>query len=124
MKLTLKCKSFRPFRRNTLFGFAEILVTEIGLCIKDVTIHEKNNSRWAGLPARPNLKDSAIVTDNDGKARYFAVLEFTSKEIRDAFSASVVRAVLEHTPNAFATEPTAKPNATTTSGFHDDQVPF
>jgi hypothetical protein len=123
MKLTIKCKSFRPFRRNTLFGFAEILVTEIGLCIKDVTIHEKNNSRWAGLPARPNLKDGAIVTDNDGKPQYFAVLEFTSKEIRDAFNAAAVRAVLDHTPTAFDGEPaTAKPAAT--ANFHDDPIPF
>ena len=47
-KMTLTCKSFRPFQRNTLFGFAEILVEEIGLRIKDVTVFEKNGKRWAG----------------------------------------------------------------------------
>jgi hypothetical protein len=55
-KLTIKFEGFKPFRKNTLFGFAEILITEIGLRIKDVTVLEKNGKRWAGLPAKPTAQ--------------------------------------------------------------------
>jgi hypothetical protein len=103
-KMTLTCQNFRPFRQNTLQGFAEILIKEIGLKFKDVAIHEKGNSRRAQLPAKPQMKDGALVKNADGKLEYFSIAEFTSREIRDAFSGAVIRAVLEHTPDAFDDE--------------------
>jgi hypothetical protein len=101
-KMSIKCDGFKSFRKNTIYGFCEITISEIGLRIKDLTIHEKNGSRWAALPAKPMLKDGVIVKDADGKGQYVNILEFSSREVRDAFSRSVVNAVLEHTPGAFA----------------------
>jgi hypothetical protein len=121
--MTVKCQSFRSFQRNTLFGFAEILVEEIGLRIKDVTVFEKNGKRWVGLPAKPQLKDGMAVKDEAGKPQYFSILEFANREISDAFSVAVIRAVLEHAPDAFGGEPTASKKPAS-SGFHDDQIPF
>jgi len=122
-KMTIKCTSFRPFKRNTLFGFAEIVISELGLKLKDVALHEKANSRWAALPAKPQIKDGSLVKNADGKLEYFSIADFTSREIRDAFSAAVVRAVLEHSPTAFDDE---QPKQAPASGgrFHDDPIPF
>jgi hypothetical protein len=125
-KMTIKCEGFCPWRRNTLCGFAEITISELHLRIKDIALHEKGNSRWAQLPAKPQIKDGAIVKDDSGKAQYIPILEFTGREVRDAFSAAVIRAVLEHTPSAFDDEPAkvgAKKPADVAS-FHDDQIPF
>jgi hypothetical protein len=100
-KLALVCKSFRPFEKNTLRGFAEIFVEGMQLTIKDVALHQKNASRWAALPAKPMLKDGAVLKDAEGKAQYVPVLEFSSRDIANAFSAAVITAVLAHSPNAF-----------------------
>jgi hypothetical protein len=117
-KITLKCRSFRPFQKNTLRGFAEIHVQDMALTIKDVALHEKNNSRWAALPAKPMLKDGMIMKDAEGKAQYANILEFSTRDVRDAFSAAVVKAVIDHSPTAFDGEPAPASN------FHDDEVPF
>ena len=101
MKLTVKCEDFRPLRRNTLCGFASVFLQEIGLRIKDLSIHEKNQSRWASLPSKPMLKNEALMKDAEGKAQYASILEFPERAVRDAFSAAVVRAVIEHSPAAF-----------------------
>ena len=39
--------------------------------------------------------------DAEGKAQYASILEFPERAVRDAFSAAVVRAVIEHSPAAF-----------------------
>ena len=100
-KLTLVCKSFRPFEKNTLRGFAEIFVEGMQLTIKDIALHQKNTSRWAALPAKPMLKDGAVLKDGDGKVQYVPMLEFSSRDVSNAFSAAVIAAVLKHSPDAF-----------------------
>ena len=99
-KVTLKCESFRPLRRNTLCGFAEIVVVELRLRIKDVALHQKGNARWAQLPAKPQVRDGVLIKDAAGKIQYASIMEFASGEVREAFSRAVVEAVLEHTPTA------------------------
>jgi hypothetical protein len=42
------------------------------LTIRDVAIHEKGEARWAQLPAKPQVKDGALVKDATGKIQYFA----------------------------------------------------
>jgi hypothetical protein len=87
--------------RNTLRGFAEISVAEMRLRIRDVAIHEKGESRWAQLPAKPQIKDGSLVKDVTGKVQYVHIPDFDSREVRDAFSRAVVQAVLERAPEAF-----------------------
>jgi hypothetical protein len=104
-KLTVTCESFRPFVRNTLRGFAEITIAEMRLTIRDVAIHEKGEARWAQLPAKPQIKDGALVKDpTSGKIQYVNVMEFDGREVRDAFSRAVVQALLEFAPAAFDDE--------------------
>ena len=106
-KLTVTCESFYPLIRNTLRGFAEISIAEMRLTIRDVAVHEKGESRWAALPAKPQIKDGALVKDVTGKVQYVHILDFDSREMRDAFSRAVMQAVLERAPEAFNGEHSA-----------------
>ena len=96
-KLTVTCKSWTPRQSGTLQGFATIHIREIRLTIKDVALHAKNASRWAQLPAKPQVdQDGRVVVNGQGKRQYVTILEWDSKDVADAFSAAVVRAVDEH----------------------------
>jgi hypothetical protein len=129
-KLTITCQSFHPLRRNTLYGFAEILIRDMHLSVKDVAVHEKNGKRWAQLPSKPLIgKDGVALKDEtSGKTRYASLMQFTNREIADAFSNAVVRAVLEHEPGAFDSDAStsARPQTAGTSKrvAFDDEVPF
>jgi hypothetical protein len=102
-KLTVTCEGFHPLVRNTLRGFAEISIPEMRLKIRDVAIHQKGEARWAQLPAKPQVKDGALVKDpGTGKIQYVPIMEFDSRAVRDAFSRVVIDAVLERAPDAFA----------------------
>jgi hypothetical protein len=107
-KLTVEIESFTPRHSNTLFGFATIVIPEMRLRVHDVSIHDKGGSRWAGLPAKPQIdRDGTVRKDDRGKTLYTPVLEFTDKATRDAFSAKVIAALLEFAPAAFESEEVA-----------------
>jgi len=73
------------------------------LTIRGVAIHEKGDARWAQLPAKPQVKDGALVKDpGTGKIQYTPIMDFDGRAVRDAFSAAVINAVLERAPEAFA----------------------
>ena len=57
---------------------------------------------WAALPARPWVQNGAVVVGDDGKVQYAIILEFSRREVRDAFSNAVIRAVRERFPDALA----------------------
>lgn len=99
MKHTLTCLAARPYRKNTLCGFASIRIDQMRLVIHDVALHEKGESRWAQLPGKPQLRDGAAVVDAHGKAQYATVLELEDRETRDAFARAVWQAVLARFPD-------------------------
>ena len=105
-KLTVVCQQFKPLRRNTLVGFAQVFIPELKLSIKDIALHRKGESRWAALPAKPMLdKTGAVIRDaTSGKISYSNIFEFTDRATRDAFSNACVRAVIVIAPDAFAEE--------------------
>ncbi|MBV9532591.1 MAG: hypothetical protein JO283_16400 [Bradyrhizobium sp.] len=47
MKHSIDCVGFKPLRKGTLVGFAEIVIRELKLTIYDVGLHEKGSARWA-----------------------------------------------------------------------------
>jgi hypothetical protein len=101
-KLTVTCESFHPLVRNTLRGFTTIAIADLRLKIRDVAIHQKGEARWAQVPAKPQVKDGALVKDpNTGKIQYVPIMEFDSRAVRDAFSRVVIDALLEFAPAAF-----------------------
>jgi len=105
-KLTVTCRGFYPLHRNTLRGFCEIRINELRLVIRDIAIHEKGEDRWAQLPARAQIRDGELVHDADGKIQYFHLMNFETRAVADAFSAAVIRALLEFAPAAFEKEET------------------
>ena len=54
--------NFKPFKKNTLRGFLDVKLTNMGLTIKGCTYHQKNGKSWIGLPARPYEDDSGNTT--------------------------------------------------------------
>ena len=87
---------------------ATILIPALHLRIFDATVHEKNGSRWIGLPAKPQVtKEGVVRKDDRGKTAYSPVLEFTDRATRDAFSQRVIERLLERHPDAFAGEAVA-----------------
>ena len=103
-KLTITCDAWRGLRKNTLLGFATVTIGELELKVHDVAVHQKADRMWAALPARPWVQNGAVVTGADGKVQYSTILEFSRREVRDAFSNAVIRAVLERFPDALALE--------------------
>jgi hypothetical protein len=59
---------------------------------------------WAQLPARPWIKDGAVVLDDRGKIQYSPILAFDTREVADAFSRAVIKSLLEIEPDALNTE--------------------
>ena len=103
-KLTLTRTEFRPLKRNTLIGFANVAIAELKLEIKDIAVYEKAGKRWAQLPAKPEVRDGALVKGGDGRIAYVPIMSFTTRAVADAFSAAVIRAVLELFPESFDSE--------------------
>jgi hypothetical protein len=101
-KLSVQVDAFKPLKSNTLHGFCDVTVAEMHLKIRDLAVHEKNNSRWVGLPAKPLItRDGQVKRDERNKIVYSAILEFTDRETRDAFSDRVIAALLIRFPDAF-----------------------
>jgi hypothetical protein len=93
---------FRPFVRGTLRGFCKIRIGK-SLVINDVSVHTSHGKHWASLPGKPLLSgDGTALRDAEGKIRYVPMLEWSSRDARDAFSAAVVEAVRAEHPGAFA----------------------
>jgi hypothetical protein len=121
-KLTITCEDFKQFHKNTLIGFATVKIEAMRLTIKDIAIHEKNDRRWAQLPAKPQIKDGSVITDSSGKAQYSPIMSFDSREVSDAFSDAVIKAILERDPRAFDADQGQKP--VPHNDFHSDPIPF
>jgi hypothetical protein len=86
-KFSVNVESFKPLRSNTLFGFADILIPELHLRIREATVHESYGKRWVGLPANPQIGgEGSLRRDERGKIAYSAILQFTEGATRDAFS--------------------------------------
>jgi hypothetical protein len=101
-KLSVRVEAFTRRRSNSLRGFADLLIPELRLRIREVSVHESHGKRWIGLPARPQVgRDGAARRDDRGKIAYIPTLQFTDREVGDAFSARALEALLERYPDAF-----------------------
>jgi hypothetical protein len=94
-KIGVECVEFKPMERGTLRGFATVRIPSMRLTIKDVAVHDKDGRQWAQLPAKPQLDRDRQLVMKDGKVQYVPILLFDSREVSDAFSAAVLRAVGE-----------------------------
>jgi hypothetical protein len=92
-------RRWRPMRRNTLCGFADIELP-FGLQIDDIAVHVRAGRAWASLPARPMLDQDGRHVIREGKPQYVVVLRWRSRELADKFSAAVVELVRRTHPDA------------------------
>jgi hypothetical protein len=103
---TVRCIAWRPLRKNTLFGFCTVRVSEWHLEIRDIAVHQKGAARWAQLPARAQLdRDGVPIRDEvTGKIAYATVLDFLDWRWRNQFARLVIDALLAAVPDALTEE--------------------
>jgi len=70
--MSIEITRFREFKKNSLIGLCNILMTNIGLEIRDAAVHEKDGKRWVGLPSRPYEKEV-------GSTGYSYIVKFLDK---------------------------------------------
>ena len=91
---------WRPLKKNSLLGFAKVELPS-GMVLLDVTILTGERGPWASPPSKPMLdREGAALKDAAGKLRYSPIIEFTSREIRDRWSAAVIDAMRAAHPEA------------------------
>jgi hypothetical protein len=104
-KFTVRVDQFTAHRANTLVGFVTITIPELHLRVTDLTVHQKNEARWVGLPGKPQLtREGQLRRDGRGRIAYSSVIEFTDSKTRQAFSARVIEALTEVFPDVFNPE--------------------
>jgi hypothetical protein len=86
--IRVRIDAFKQHRRNTLIGFVDITLVDIGMSIRGCTIHAKNNTRWCGLPARE-------FTSNEGK-KWVPIIDFENHDDRRALYDGVLSAYDEY----------------------------
>jgi hypothetical protein len=93
---------WKPVRRNTLCGFACVMIERINLRIDDVAVPQKGTARWASLTSRPLLdRGGAVLRDEAGTIKYASILQWADRKTADRFSAAVVTELLSRHADAF-----------------------
>jgi len=92
---------WRPFRRNSLRGFATIELP-IGLVIADIVICTSHGRTWASLPSKPMIDSGtgAAIRDDAGKLKYAPILSWRDRDLGDRWSNAVVELVRAAHPGA------------------------
>jgi hypothetical protein len=108
--MSVVIEEFRPLIKNTLRGFADVVLPLTRLCIRDVAIHQVGDRCWVNLPSRPMLnKDGSLMLNNRGKPLYFAFLRFTDEAAHLQFERSVIAALRAKHPQVLADAGGARP---------------
>ena len=98
----VKILDWRPLTKGALRGFAKIEMPS-GMIISDVTVLTGANGPGASPPSKPQIgRDGTVMKDQTGKIKYTPIIEFTSKEVRDRWSAQVIEALRAQHPGALA----------------------
>ena len=101
---------FRPLIKNTLRGFADVVLPLTRLCIRDVAIHKIGDRCWINLPSRPMLnKDGSPMLNDRGKPLHFAFLRFTDEAAQLQFERAVIAALRAAYPHVMADARQAQP---------------
>ena len=71
--MKIEITEWRSFQKNTLQGFVTIHLPDIGLEIRDATLHVKNAKQWIGLPSKP-------YKAKDGSEKWSYIVGFPIKD--------------------------------------------
>ena len=90
---------WRPFRKNSLLGFAKIRLG--ALKMSDITVHANHGRRWAGATssADPRHGRQSAQTDERGNAKYAPILEWSQSRYRRSFLGSRIAAIAREHPH-------------------------
>lgn len=86
--MKIEILEFKAHQKNTLQGFVDLLIVDVGLQLKGCTLHEKGGKQWIGLPARPYEKDGAQA--------WARIVDFPEKEDYRAFQDAAMNALREY----------------------------
>ena len=84
----IKVISYLPVKKGTCIGFITVRLTQIGLEIRDCVIHQKNNSRWIQLPAKPYKQD--------GETKWNYIIKFYMQDKANQFQQLTLKAFDEY----------------------------
>jgi hypothetical protein len=84
--IAIEIAEFRVHSKNTLQGFVTVRLTNIGLEIRDLALHEKNGDRWFQLPAKPYEKP-------DGSKGWNYIVSFYQKSTYRQFQEVALKAL-------------------------------
>jgi hypothetical protein len=87
--MNIQVQALRPYQKNTLKGFATLVLPDAGLVLKECTWHEKDGKEWVGFPARQ-------FTGQDGATKWQNLIEFAQGFDRDGWQAKAVAALRRH----------------------------
>jgi hypothetical protein len=76
---------WRPHSKGSLKGFFDATLPS-GMILHGLMLHEHDESRWIGLPARE-------WTNNQGVKQYARIIEFSSRTVADRFKNSMLEAL-------------------------------
>jgi hypothetical protein len=82
---TLVISDWKPYQKNTLRGFFSATLPS-GMILHRLTLHEKGESRWVGLPARE-------WNNGQGAKQYAKLIEFIDRATADRFQNQVLAAL-------------------------------
>ena len=75
---------WKPHSKNTLRGFLSVKLPS-GITIHNITVHEKGEARWIGLPARSYQTDS-------GETAWSPIIEIADRSTANRFRDEVLDA--------------------------------
>ena len=82
----IEITDFREYKKNTLQGFFDVKLTDMGLEIRGCCLHERDGQRWVQLPSKAYEKE-------DGSRGWKYILDFYEEEKKQAFQKEVLRAL-------------------------------
>ena len=85
----LVCVGWKTIRKNTLVGFADILLPKAGLVLVECSYHEKPEGAWVNPPAK-EIRDSSGT-----RTGWKDTVTFQDRDARRAWSDAAVAAVNE-----------------------------
>ena len=85
----LVCVGWKTVRKNSLRGFADLLLPKAGLVLLECSLHEKDGSAWVNPPAK-EIRDAS-----GARAGWKDCVAFQDKAARRAWSDAAVAAVQE-----------------------------
>jgi DNA-binding cell septation regulator SpoVG len=78
-------RDWKPYQKNSLQGFISIELPS-GLIVREITVHEKDGTRWLGMPSKSYQKQ-------DGTTGWTPQVDFKDAQARSRFTREALKAI-------------------------------